>query len=100
MSSFEIDLGTDRPRNLGALDVVNIMADAAYDAAGPDASAEEVGMELCKLIAARLWASKKPETVRRHFCNLWPIIAPLATTAPDAFDAILTEFAERASDFR
>jgi hypothetical protein len=99
MSSFEIELPSAMA-GYGRIDTAQIIADAAADAAGPDATPEEIGIELAKLIAMQLWEVKKPETVRRKFCTLWPIIQPLATTAPDSFDQILTEFAERANEFR
>lgn len=99
MASFEVDTGVT-PTKWGHIDTATIIANAAADAAGYNATPEEIGIELARLVIARLWESKKTETVRRHLCTLWPIIAPLATTAPDAFDRILTEFAERATEFR
>jgi len=100
MTSFQIDTGDTRATNWGQIDTAAIIANAAADAAGYDATPEQIGIELAHLVVKRLWESKKPETVRRHLCSLWPIIAPLATTSPDAFDRILTEFAERATEFR
>ena len=99
MSSFEIDTGTSHT-NWGYIDTAQIIADAAADAAGHNATPEEIGIELARLVIAQLWKSKKPETVRRHLCKLWPIIAPLARTSPDAFDRILQEFSERSNEFR
>lgn len=97
--TFAIDTGAGQT-NWGHLDTATIIANAAADAAGHSATAEEIGIETAHLIIARIWESKKPETVRRHLCTLWPIIAPLAITSPDAFDRILQEFSERSNEFR
>lgn len=99
MTSFTIEQSNPM-QGYGKIDRAAVLADAAADAAPPNATPEEIGIEVAKLVIAQIWSGKKPETVRRHLCGLWSIIAPLAETAPDSFDAILTEFAERATDFR
>jgi len=98
---FEIDTGDHDPmRGYGRIDAAQIIMDAAADAAGQDSTEEEIAIRAVPLITAKFWKAKKPETVRAHFLKLWTIIAPMAHTAPDSFDAILTEFAERSSTFR
>lgn len=101
MTTFQIDTGDsfDLGRAFG-VDVANVIATAAADNAGEFATPEQVAIEAAKLIVARIWEGKKPETVRRNLLRLWPLIAPMAETAPDSFDKILTEFAERATEFR
>ena len=99
MTAFEIDTG--ERINVGwEVRVAEIIADTAADRAGPNATAEEIAMQAVPLIIRKFWDAKKPETVRAHLLKMWPLIAPMATAAPDSFDKILTEFAERASEFR
>lgn len=100
MTSFVIDTG-DTHESVGwKVNVAEIIMDTAEDAAGPNATAEEIAMHAVPLIVAKFWDAKKPETVRAHLVKLWPIIAPMAHTAPDSFDKILSEFAERSTTFR
>ena len=80
--------------------VAEIIMDTARDAAGHGASEEEVCIHAKTLIVSKFWDAKKPETVRAHLLKMWPIIAPMAQIAPDTFDAIISEFAERSTTFR
>jgi hypothetical protein len=96
---FEI-IHDDGMSGYGRIDAAQIIMDAAEDAAGDNSTPEAIAMEAVPLIISKFWDAKKPETVRRHLLSLWPIIAPMATTAPDSFDKILSEFAERATEFR
>lgn len=99
--AFVIDTGVeDRMRGYGRIDGAQIIMDAAQDAAGDNATPEEIAISAVPLIVSKFWDAKKPETVRRHLLSLWPIIAPMATTAPDSFDRVLSEFTERATEFR
>lgn len=101
--TFQIDTGTgldDPNRGAWRVNVAEIIMDSASDAAGPDATAEEIAMHAVPLIVAKFWSAKKPETVRAHMLKMWPVIAAMAHTAPDSFDEILQEFAERSNDFR
>ncbi len=95
-----IDTGADPMQGAWGVDLCGTIADAAADAAGPGSTPEQIAIETARLVIARLWIPKKPETVRALLVRLWPLIAPIATTAPDSFDRILTEFAERATEFR
>lgn len=98
---FEIDTGDrDGMAGYGRIDSAQIIMDAAADAAGFNATPEKIAMHAVPMIVSKFWDAKKPETVRRHLLSLWPIIAPMATTAPDSFDRVLSEFAERATEFR
>lgn len=99
MTSFMIDTG-DTQTGGWKVNVAEIIMDTAGDIAGENATPEEIAIAAVPLIVAKLWDAKKPETVRSHLLKMWPIIAPMAQTAPDSFDKILTEFAERASEFR
>ena len=101
--TFQIDTGSNfEDPNKGAwrVNVAEIIMDAASDAAGDNATPEEIAMHAVPLIVAKFWDAKKPETVRAHLLKMWPIIAPMAYAAPDSFDTILTEFAERSTTFR
>lgn len=95
MATFEVidDSG------LWRVNVCEIIMDTARDRCASD-DPQDVARAAAPLIVSRLWDAKKPETVRGKLLQLWPIIAPMATSAPDVFDYILTEFAERASLFR
>ena len=100
MTSFTIDTGDTHSPTGWKVNVAEIIMDTASDRAGENATPEEVAIAAVPLIVAKLWDAKKPETVRAHLVKMWPIIAPMATTAPDSFDAILTEYAERSLTFR
>ena len=98
--TFQIDTGTERTPTGWKVNVAEIIADTAADNAGENATPEEMAIAAVPLILAQIVNPVKPETVRRHLIKLWPLIEPMAETAPDSFDQILTEFAERASTFR
>lgn len=96
---FEIDTGTNYGPRTGHIDRADIVMLAATDAANSD-DPQDIAQEAGKMIVRYFWDAKKPDTVRRHLKTLWPIIAPMAETAPATFDHILTEFAERLSEIR
>lgn len=100
MTTFAIDTGDTRESVGWKVNVAEIIMDTATDLAGDNATAEDIAIQAVPLIVSKFWDAKKPETVRAHVLKMWPIIAPMAETAPDCFDKILTEFAERATEFR
>lgn len=95
MTQFFIDTDSDPMAGYGRLDYVQVLRDAAYDAAGHNADQAQIDAELARLIVADLTAPKRAETARAHLLRYWPLIAPMAKTSPASFDWILTEFAER-----
>lgn len=101
MTSFVIDTGADRASyGLGQIDYAQAMLDAAQDAVAADATQEEIDAALAKLIVLDLTAPKTAKTARAHFARYWPLIAPMAHTAPASFDFIIQEFAERLAELR
>ncbi len=98
MTSFHIDTGPSRASySLGQIDYCQAIQDAAQDAAGPDASQEEIDAELAKLIVLDLTAPKTAKTARAHFARYWPLIQGLA---PASYDFVLQEYAERLAELR
>ena len=100
MTAFHIDTGDTHQSGGWKVNVAEIIMDTASDIAGENATQEEIAIAAVPLIVAKFWDAKKPETVRAHLLKMWPIIAPMATTAPDSFDRILQEYAERSNTFR
>ena len=87
-----IDTGeTFRPM---AMDRVTAILDGIADSLPIDATQSQRDAAIIAVVLGDLRKPKKLETVRRHLCMLWPLIAPLTDTEPDQFDAILLEFAE------
>lgn len=97
--TFIIDTGTDR-QSYGRMNYTEALLDAAQDAAGEGAAQDEIDAALAKLIVKDIVAPKTSKTVRMHFARYWPIIAPMADTAPASFDYVIQEFAERLSELR
>lgn len=106
--TFAIDLGDERPAAFGwRVDRASTIMDAALDAAGPmtgtmpeDAARHQAKIDaaLVGLILGELHSAKLLDTVRRHFCGLWPLIAQLADREPDAFDSIIMAYAELSTE--
>lgn len=94
-----IDTGEER-QNYGRMNYTEALLDAAHDAAGDGAAQDEIDAELAKLIVKDIVSPKTSKTVRLHFARYWPIIAPMADTAPASFDYVIEEFAERLSELR
>ena len=101
MTSFAIDTGAqfDRPQ-YGKINYCEALLDAAKDSLPESAAQEEIDEALAKLIVTDLVTPKTAKTVRLHFARYWPIIAPMAATAPASFDHIIENFAERLAELR
>ena len=99
MTSFQIDTGAefDRPQ-YGKINYCEAVLDAARDSVAHDATQDEIDAALAKQIVRDLIAPKTSKTVRAHFARYWPLIAPMAATAPASFDFVIQEFAERLSE--
>ncbi len=95
---FEIDTGLIAGPRTGHIDRADIVMQAAMDAADSD-DPQAIAQEAGKLVIRYFWDAKRPDTVRRHLLTMWPVVAPMAATAPATFDHIMTEFAERLSEF-
>ena len=101
MTSFTIDTGNDYGGiGRGRIDYCQALQDAAQDSLPHDADQEEIDAALAKLIVMDLVAPKTAKTVRMHFARYWPLIAPMAHTAPASFDFIIENFAERLGELR
>lgn len=99
--TFVIDTGPSHASySLGSIDYTQAMLDAAHDAAPANATQEEIDAALAKLIVIDLTAPRTAKTARAHLLRYWPLIAPMAHTAPASFDWILTEFAERLAELQ
>lgn len=92
--SFLIDTGPE-PLRAPRWDRCQVIADAAADAAGDGATQAQIDAQLVTTILGELRGPKRAATVRAHFAQLWPLIAPLADREPEQFDAIILELAER-----
>ena len=74
--------------------------DHVHDRLAAGATDEEICAAIAREIVRSFYKHKKPETVRQDVLRHWNVIAFMATAAPDSFDYVLTEFAERAIEFR
>ena len=96
MTSFVIDTGITeyrKPHEHWYWDVIR-------DHLPHDASEEAIYIEIGKVIVCSFWKHKKPETVRSDLIKNWEVLAYMANVAPESFDHVITEFAERAAEFR
>lgn len=101
MTSFTIDTGDDYGGiGRGRIDYCQALQDAAQDSLPHDADQEEIDAALAKLIVSDLLKPKRADTARAHFARYWPLIAPMAHTAPASFDFIIENFAERLGELR
>lgn len=99
MTSFQIETGADFDRpQYGKINYCEALLDAAKDSVAHDAAQEDIDAALAKLIVTDLVTPKTAKTVRMHFARYWPLIAPMAATAPASFDWIIQEFAERLAE--
>jgi hypothetical protein len=92
---FEIDTGRPQgnPQGIGKIDRAQVIMDAALDSLQENPAQADIDAALTAIIISELQSPKTAQTVRRRLCQLWRIIAPMAETSPDCFDAILTEYA-------
>lgn len=93
--TFTIDTGV--PERLYDLDRVQVILDAARDAAADPTDQRAVDARVIDMVTGELREPRRPETLRRRFVQLWPLVAPLAFREPEQFDAILLEYAERST---
>jgi hypothetical protein len=92
---FEIDTGDNFARNPMRMDHNEALLDAVLDALPEDATQAQIDDALVQAIFGQLRKPKRADTVRRHLCRMWPLIAPLAEREPEQFDAIIMEFLDR-----
>lgn len=90
---FKIDTGARM--NAPRIDRPEIMLDAIRDRLPEDATQAQIDDALVQAIYAELRAPKTAKTVRRRWCQLWSLIAPLAEREPAQFDSLFMEFLER-----
>ena len=88
-----IDTGTDYRPKLQLNHAIAIM-DGINDSLPADATQEQRDAAVIASVLSALRTPRRIETVRRKLVQRWPLIAPLAYTEPDQFDAILLEYAE------
>ena len=101
MTSFTIDTGDDYGGiGRGRIDYCQALQDAAQDSLPHDADQDEIDAALAKLIVSDLLKPKRADTARAHLLRYWPLIAPMAHTAPASFDFIIENFAERLGELR
>ncbi len=93
--TFTIDIGDTVSQPHRAL-----IWDYVHDRLPASATDEEICAAIAREIVRSFYKHKKPETVRQDVLRHWNVIAFMATAAPDSFDYVLTEFAERAIEFR
>lgn len=72
--------------------------DHVCDMLPPGATEEQIDLAMAHVIMGEMREPKTMKTVRKKMIYHWGRIARLAETHPDVFDAILSEYAERASE--
>jgi len=92
MTSFTIE--TARPSHNLTIDRASMIMDAVYDSLPEDATQAQIDGAVVQIITGELRSPKRLKTVRADLIRLWPLIAPLANSYPEGFDAILLEYAE------
>jgi len=80
------------------IDTLGTLIDQAQDAAGPNATPQDIDAAFARLAVVYIVRPLTAPTVRAHFVKLWPAIGPMAARSPASFDFIIAEFAERLSD--
>lgn len=81
------------------VDKLQVLRDAAADMLPPDADQSEIDAAVARMIVLDLNKPKRADTVRAHFRTLWPLVAEMADRSPASHDFIITEYAERLSEF-
>lgn len=90
MTSFVIDTGT-AGINLG-FDTRDWLVEHVMSFLPPDPTQAQIDGAMVQAITGELRGPKKSATVRRRWCQLWPLIAPLAEREPEQFDALFLEY--------
>lgn len=93
--TFTIDTGIEAARPH-----MEWVWDHVRDRLPENATDAEICAGIAREIVREFYKHKKPETVRNDILKHWRVIAFMATAAPDSFDYVLSEFAERATEFR
>lgn len=98
---FVIDTGeTYRIHAAGVGGKVDVITMGVLDSLPADATQEQVDAATIEVILGRLYEPRTLDTMRRQLLQLWPLMSGLAQTEPAQFDAILTEYVERASELQ
>lgn len=95
--SFVIDTGTpDAPfaRVWGDTSKCDQIRAGVADSLPVDAPQSAVDAATLAMILGALHSPKTLETARRHFLQLWPLVADIGTRDALAFDEILVAYAE------
>jgi len=96
--TFSIDTGADSiekyPLRFGKLDSLGW---DILQALPLDPTQSQIDGMVSQVVMGELRSPKMAATTRRKFIALWPMIAQLALTSPEAFDEIILEYADRIS---
>jgi hypothetical protein len=92
--TFQIDTGTENRPTAWRIDRGELLMQSVHDDLPDNAAQEQIDDLLTQYIIGELAKPKTAATVRRRFAQYWPLIAPLAERAPDAFDSVIMEMAE------
>ena len=94
--TFVIDTGNSFSReNAHRVDKVEAIMQNVLDGLPENATQAQIDDQIVQIVMGDLRGPKRLQTVRRHFLQFWPLIAPIAERDPAQFDAVILELAER-----
>ena len=92
--NFQIDTGAT-PGIAMRNDRADLLLQVVQDQLPDDATQAQIDGQIIQAVTGELRQPKTAQTVRRRWCQLWPLIAPLAEREPEQFDALFLEFLDR-----
>ena len=97
LDGFDVTTPGDGYQRAPHWDAEQIMREAAEDMFPGDDPRQ--ARYMADLITNEMWRRKTPDGIRNALTRYWSVVQHLKLIAPDQFDRVLLEFAERASLF-